>query len=171
MAVDVLMHKLHERKHDLESFYWLLVWTLLRHADHDQGPSACSKLFDVEDRELATAQKEHWLRHSDLQIMGKELLTQLLEQLKVLFRKQLTDKDTTSVDVKYDTLMVAIDSALSRPDWPANDGCITFLPQSASRSAKDASRASSKKRKTESRATATNSKRRQMTPSASGVYP
>lgn len=48
MAVDVLMHKMHERKHDLES-YWLLVWTLLRHADHDQGPSARSKLFDVED--------------------------------------------------------------------------------------------------------------------------
>ena len=61
MVVDVLMHKMHERKHDLESFYWLLVWTLLRHSDHDQGPSACSKLFDVEDRELAAAQKRTWL--------------------------------------------------------------------------------------------------------------
>ena len=128
-------------------------------------------VFDVEDRELAVAQKEHWLRHSDLQIMGNEPLTQLLEQLRVLFRKQLTDKDTTSVDVKYDTLMVAIDSALSRPDWPDNDGCIAFLPQSASRSAKDASRASSKKRKTESRAMSTSSKRQKRTPSPSGLYP
>jgi hypothetical protein len=59
MAVDVLMHKMHERKYDLESFYWLLIWTLLPRADHDQGPSACSKLFDVEDRELTAAQKEH----------------------------------------------------------------------------------------------------------------
>jgi hypothetical protein len=86
MAFDVLMHKMHDHKHDLESFYWLLVWTFLRHADHDQGPSACSRLFDVEDRELAGAKKEHWLRHSDLQTMGNEPLTQLLEQLRVLFR-------------------------------------------------------------------------------------
>lgn len=164
MAVDVLMHKMHERKHDFESFSWLLVWTLLRHVDHDQGPSACSKLFDVEDRELAAAQKEHWLRRSDLQIVGNEPLTQLLEQLRAPFRKQLIDKDTTSVEVEYDTLVVAIDSALSRPDWPDNDGCIAFSPQSASRLAKDASRASSKKRKTEFKATSTSSKRGKKTP-------
>jgi hypothetical protein len=69
MVIDVLMHKMHEHKHDLRSFYWLLIWTLLHHADHNQGPSACSKLFDVEDGELAAAQKEHWLQHSDLCIM------------------------------------------------------------------------------------------------------
>ena len=166
MAVDVLMHKLHEGKHDLESFYWLLIWTLLHHADHDRGPSACSKLFDVEDRELAAAQKEHWLQHSDPQIMGNEPLTQLLEQLRVLFRKQLTDKDTTSVDVKYNTLLAAFDEALSQSDWPENDGCIAFLPYSASKSAKDASRASSKKRKTESRAASTSSKRQR-----TGLHP
>jgi hypothetical protein len=131
-------------------------------------------VFDVEDRELAAAQKEHWLRHSDLQIVGNEPLTQLLEQLRAPFRKQLIDKDTTSVEVEYDTLMVAIDSALSRPDWPDNDGCTTsiaFSPQSASRLAKDASRASSKKRKTESKATSTSSKRGKKTPSPSGLYP
>jgi Fungal protein kinase len=171
MAVDVLMHKMHERKHDLESFYWLLIWTLLRHTDHDEGPSACNKLFDVEDRELAAAQKRTWLETSDLRINRNMPLTQLLECLRALFRKQLTDKDTSSVEVIYDTLLAAIDSSLSRPDWPDNDGSISFAPESASRLAKDASRASSRKRKTESRTPSTSSKRQKKTPLPSGLYP
>jgi len=164
MAVDVLMHKMHERKHDLESFYWLLVWILLRHADHDQGPSGCSKLFDVEDRELAAAQKEHWLRHSDLRINRNEPLTQLLEKLS--FDDQLGAKRRISVEVTYTTLLAAFDEALNQSDWPENDGCIAFSPYSASKSAKDACRASSKKRKTESRAASTSSKRQR-----TGLHP
>ena len=171
MAVDVLMRKTHERKHDLQFFYWLLIWTLLRHADHDQGPSACGRLFDVEDRELGAAQKRTWLQTSDLRISCNKPLTQLLERLRALFRKQLTNKDTSSIELTYDTLLAAIDSSLSQPDWPDNDGSIPFSPQSASRSAKDASRASSKKRKTKSRATSTSSKRLKKTPSPSGSYP
>jgi hypothetical protein len=166
----VLMHKMHERKHDLESFYWLLVWTLLRHADHDQGPSACSKLFDVGDRELAAAQKRTWLETSDLRINRNKPLTQLLKSLRILFRKQLADIDTASVEVTYDTLLSAIDYAVCLPDWPKNNGCIAISPYSASKSAKDASRASSKKQRTESRAASTSSKRQKTSPS-SGLYP
>jgi hypothetical protein len=166
MAVDVLMHKMHERKHDLESFYWLLVWILLRYADHDQGPSACSKLFDVEDRELAAAQKEYWLRHSDLRINRNEPLTQLLERLRAIFDDQLGAKRRISVEVTYTTLLAALDEALSQSDWPENDGCIAFSPYSASKSAKDACRASSKKRKTESRTASTSSKRQR-----TGLHP
>ena len=145
MAVDLLMHKMHERKHDLESFYWLLVWILLHYADHDQGPSACSKLFDVEDRELAAAQKEYWLRHSDFRINRNEPLTQLLESLRAIFDDQLGAKRRVSVEATYTTLLAALDEALSQPDWPENDGCMAFSPYSPSKSAKDTCRASSKK--------------------------
>jgi hypothetical protein len=169
MAVDVLMHKMHERKHDLESFYWLLVWTLLRHADHDQGPSACSKLFDIEDRELAAAQKRTWLETSDLRINRNEPLTQLLERLRAIFDDQLGAKRRISVEATYTTLLAALDEALGQPDWPENDGCMAFLPYSASKSAKDACRASSKKRQTESRAASTSSKRQRM--SSSCLHP
>ena len=171
MAVDVLMHKIHKRQHDLESIYWHLIWILLRHVDHNQGPSACNKLFDIEDRELAAAQKEYWLRHSDLRIIRNEPLTQLLKSLRILFRKQLADIDSASVEVTYDTLLATIDYALCLPDWPENNGCVAFSPYSGSKSAKDASRASSKKRKTESRAASTSSKRQRTSTSPSSSYP
>lgn len=40
MAVEVLQRRLviHEARHDLESFYWLLLWLVLRHtrlSDYD----------------------------------------------------------------------------------------------------------------------------------------
>jgi|SRR5882762_3175712 len=116
MAVDVLVHKMHYRKHDLESFYWLLVWTLLCHADHNQGPSACSKLFNVEDIELAAAQKRTWLETSNLCINCNEPLIQLLERLRAIFDDQLGAKHCILVEMTYTTLLTALDKALDQPD-------------------------------------------------------
>ncbi|KAJ7497689.1 hypothetical protein FB451DRAFT_955550, partial [Mycena latifolia] len=46
LAIEVLKHSRdrtaehrHEVKHDLESFYYLLIWLVLRHTDH-QHPDA-----------------------------------------------------------------------------------------------------------------------------------
>jgi hypothetical protein len=167
MAINVLMHKMHERKHDLESIYWLLIWIILRHVKHDQGPSACKELFDVEDRKLAAFAKMAWLGRSDLRISNNEPLTELLESLRILFKKQLGDKDTASVEVTYDTLLATIDDALRLPGWPEDDGFVAFKSCSGSKSAKDASRASSGKRKAESRAASTSSKRQRASTSVS----
>ena len=169
MAIDVLMHEMHERKHDLESIYWLLIWIILRHVEHDQGPSACGKLFDVEDRELAAGAKTMWLGRSDLRIIDNEPLTGLLKSLRTLFKKQLVDIDTPSVEVTYDTLLATIDDALSLPGWPEDDSSIPFKPCSGSKSVKDASEASSGKRKGESRAASTSSKRQRASTSLSSL--
>ncbi|KAJ7149355.1 hypothetical protein C8R46DRAFT_524650 [Mycena filopes] len=39
----------HEPWHDLESFYWLLIWVILRYTyhGHDDGNAACHNLFDA----------------------------------------------------------------------------------------------------------------------------
>ena len=169
MAIDVLKHKMHERKHDLESIYWLLIWIILRHVNHNQGEEACGKLFDVDDRELAASQKRTWLVTSDLRVNDNEPLTELLELLRRLFRKQLGDKDTPSVEVTYDTLLAAIDDALRLPGWPENDSSIPFKPCSGSKSVKDASQASSGKRKAESRAASMSSKRQKASTSLSSL--
>jgi hypothetical protein len=81
-------------------------------------------------------QKRAWLETSDLRINRNEPLTRLLTSLRILFRKQLADIDTASVEVTYDALLAAIDYAESLPDWPKNDGCVAFLPYSGSKSAK-----------------------------------
>ena len=167
MAIDVLKHKMHERKHDLESIYWLLIWIILRHVDHDQPKWACRDLFDVDDRKLAAAAKVDWLGSSDLRANSNEPLTGLLESLRILFKKQLGDKDTPRVEVAYDTLLATIDDALSLPGWPENDGFIEFLPHSGSKSVQNTSQASSKKRKAGSRAASTSSKRQRASTSLS----
>ena len=169
MAIDVLMHEMHRRKHDLESIYWLLIWIILRHVEHNhhQGEEACGKLFDIDDRELAAFAKRTWLVTSDLRINNNEPLTGLLESLRILFRKQLGDKDTASVEVTYDTLLATIDDALSLPGWPEDDGFIKFIPHSGSKSVQNTSQASSKKRKAESKAASTSSKRQRASTSVS----
>ena len=169
MANCVLMHEMHERKHDLESMYWLLIWIILRHVKHNhhQGEEACGKLFDIDDRELAGAAKIVWLGRSDLRINDNEPLTELLESLRRLFRKQLADKDTPSVEVTYGDFLTAIDDASSLPGWPDDGGFIKSLPHSASKSVRNASQASSKKRKAESRAASSSSKRQRASTSLS----
>ncbi|KAJ6496316.1 hypothetical protein C8R45DRAFT_1072545 [Mycena sanguinolenta] len=50
----------HQSYHDLESFYWLFVWIILRYTDHthERRDFACHILFDAEEPE---ASKRNWL--------------------------------------------------------------------------------------------------------------
>ncbi|KAH9984030.1 hypothetical protein BJV77DRAFT_1039543, partial [Russula vinacea] len=148
MAIDVLMHKMHERKHDLESIYWLLIWIILRE-------EACGKLFDL-------LRRRTWLGTSDLRVNDNEPLTGLLKSLRTLFKKQLADIDTASIEVTYDDFLTAIDDALRRR-FRGFESC------SGSKSVKNASRASSGKRKAESRAASTSSKRQRASTSLSSL--
>jgi hypothetical protein len=96
---------------------------------------------------------------------------QLLERLRLIFDDQLGAKCHISVEVTYTTLRAALNEALSQFDWPENDGCMAFLPCSASKSAKDACRASSKKWQTESRVALMSRKRRRTSASPSCLHP
>ncbi|KAJ7729702.1 hypothetical protein DFH07DRAFT_756601, partial [Mycena maculata] len=49
MAIEIIRNTVsHGPHHDLESFYWLLIWMILRHTahSHPEGSMACSNLFD-----------------------------------------------------------------------------------------------------------------------------
>ncbi|KAJ7729706.1 hypothetical protein DFH07DRAFT_756714 [Mycena maculata] len=48
MAIEIIENTVtHGPHHDLESFYWLLIWMILRHTahSHPEGSMACSNLF------------------------------------------------------------------------------------------------------------------------------
>ena len=52
MSIQVLQGKMtHEARHDLESFFWLLLYIVLRHTDHSlqSDPRALRSIFGAAD--------------------------------------------------------------------------------------------------------------------------
>jgi hypothetical protein len=118
----------HSCHHDLESFYYLLVWLLLRHADHNRGADACSRLFDGEVREVLD-QKSGWLSYTIMALPGiakgprlfirnNPPLTALVDALNTIFYTQNTDQNTPAT---HESLLAAFDMAIGSAGWPEND--------------------------------------------------
>lgn len=89
MAIDILRAEItHEVRHDLESFYWLLVFILLRHAKHSQGEAAFDSLFGAVDWKQSASLKYSWIINPDppLIIPGNAPLNNPLEVLRETLR-------------------------------------------------------------------------------------
>ncbi|RPD69924.1 hypothetical protein L226DRAFT_493623, partial [Lentinus tigrinus ALCF2SS1-7] len=110
--------------HDLESYYWVLLWVLLRHArhDHPDGDRACSTLFKyVSDTEAGNA-KRAWLdKPTTLGIKGNRPLTRLLKDLHVLVNANLVKTTSKCVPLTHDSMLEVFNKALERNDWPTDD--------------------------------------------------
>ncbi|RPD54828.1 hypothetical protein L227DRAFT_657328 [Lentinus tigrinus ALCF2SS1-6] len=115
--------------HDLESYYWVLLWVLLRHArhDHPDGDRACSTLFKyVSDTEAGNA-KRAWLdKPTTLGIKGNRPLTRLLKDLHVLVNANLVKTTSKCVPLTHDSMLEVFNKALERNDWPTDDAAIPF---------------------------------------------
>ncbi|KAJ7368230.1 hypothetical protein DFH08DRAFT_19276 [Mycena albidolilacea] len=125
----------HECHHDLESFYYLLVWILLRHADHDAGAIACSRLFDGEIEQVFN-QKWSWLSEHvmsgdapRLVILNNTPVTTLVQTLTRTFYTQNTFGGTVAT---HASVLSAFDTALASLDWPDGDAARKFIPPLAS---------------------------------------
>ncbi|KAJ7269839.1 hypothetical protein C8J57DRAFT_322116 [Mycena rebaudengoi] len=128
----------HACKHDLESFYWLLIWILLRHANHLLGNSACSDLFDDTQLTKAIGMKRDWLadddRPEDL-IRDNPPLSQLVVDLTTIFynSRRSSRRNPTPVDATHETVLAAFDAALLSEGWPEGDKARAFvIPKSDS---------------------------------------
>ncbi|GBE86255.1 hypothetical protein SCP_0901340 [Sparassis crispa] len=77
----------HEVHHDLESFYWLLIWLVLRHTndDHHHGSSAVFR----GDENLCRTHKIVFLLFETLTVRGNAPLTHLLKSLAALVMKSI----------------------------------------------------------------------------------
>ncbi|KAH9915211.1 uncharacterized protein B0H18DRAFT_1042164 [Fomitopsis serialis] len=124
MAVEILQAEItHEARHDLESFYWLLVFIVLRHTKHGHHleTGAFGSLFCHSDWDQCVREKKAWLidEKAPLAVPGNEPLTSLLEKL----RKRTTHRDILDI---FDTVL-AEDVV-----WPDNDAALVWkLPQTA----------------------------------------
>ncbi|KAI0350428.1 hypothetical protein OH77DRAFT_1431046 [Trametes cingulata] len=125
---------LHEPRHDLESFYWVLLWIVLRHTECVRvDPTLCGRAFEDKDDAGAVAAKRAWLgRIVRLKIPDNEPLSELLAAFDALvYQANLRQTHaTTQVPLTYRAVLDIFDAALARTDWPAEDHAIPYhLPE------------------------------------------
>ncbi|KAJ8496372.1 hypothetical protein ONZ51_g1136 [Trametes cubensis] len=139
MAIDLLdpeINVLHTYHHDLESFFWVLLWIVLRHTahGHTNGRAACETFFPFGDDSQAIMIKRGALSGRRLEITNNVPLTILLAKFKAMVSRATTVEDplvgdlNTRVPLTYDSVLEIFNEALARDDWPENDASIPFVP-------------------------------------------
>ncbi|KAI0769578.1 hypothetical protein BD413DRAFT_74849 [Trametes elegans] len=119
----------HDAHHDLESYYWVLLWIVLRHTrhNHPKGREACAKVFPYSDDTDAVYAKSGFLSRTrpTFQVDNNEPLTQLL----LRFGSLVKESEDKHVRLTYDAVLSIFDDVLAMPNWPENDRSIPFLPK------------------------------------------
>lgn len=123
----------HDSHHDLEFFFWVLLWIILRHTEHDHedGERGRQYTFQFGDDTLATMGKNYWLDRSDdrdvvLVITDNPPLTALLDSFHSLVWKANKGIRRDRVPLKYKTVLDVFDAAIEQEDWPVDDAAIPY---------------------------------------------
>ncbi|KAM5544829.1 hypothetical protein V8D89_001727, partial [Ganoderma adspersum] len=123
----------HDIRHDIHSFYWVLLWVVLRHTAHNspgvRGGStldSCANVFKQGDsREAASAKRNWFWDWEDLVITGNAALTELMLGFGALMHKSVVL--SRAAPLEYDAVLEVFDRALARQDWPkSKDGPISY---------------------------------------------
>ncbi|KAH9922495.1 uncharacterized protein B0H18DRAFT_1212573 [Fomitopsis serialis] len=136
MAVEVLDENFsvtHEARHDLESFYWLLVWIVLRHTayHHINGDRAWHALFDAPTIEICRGLKIQWLVNPSrpLEFKKNPNLTWLLEQFRNRCQTNYDNVNLENTCMTHKQVLDLFDRALkNRRAWPKNDRAKAWTP-------------------------------------------
>ncbi|PCH37064.1 hypothetical protein WOLCODRAFT_58519, partial [Wolfiporia cocos MD-104 SS10] len=138
MNVDPKQDVSHQVHHDLESFFWLLVWFVLRHTNHDhkEGKGTFAKVFGTNYHKTTHQErKENMLLRKFFTIKGNTPLSYLLQRLQsmvsdayILNVPKFGNVTQTPVPLTYDAMLEAFDEALGMKGWPEDDVAIPFKP-------------------------------------------
>ncbi|PCH38927.1 hypothetical protein WOLCODRAFT_158462 [Wolfiporia cocos MD-104 SS10] len=124
----------HQVCHDLESFYWLLIWVVLRHTKHSDEDEdlACSVLFDANTEAAARTLKSGFLVSNSLSVEGNQPLSWLLDKLRWLVFDAnfggIRAEGPARRTLTYESVLGVFKEALTMDGWPENDKAIPFLP-------------------------------------------
>ncbi|KAJ7171579.1 hypothetical protein C8R43DRAFT_858730, partial [Mycena crocata] len=128
MAIEIMQADAtttHGPHHDLESFYWLLVWMILRHTNHthpDNGRASSNLLH--------ATMKKGWIRdRSPLDQSTNVALYNLMDGLTIAVEKQnprvaSNSKYAEVAELKllnYDDVLAIFRDEIASPQWPEND--------------------------------------------------
>ncbi len=168
MAINILKKKdaIHVPEHDLESFFWVLVWVVLRHTYHDdsEGDEACGNVFIYGNDKQSYTTKLGFLGDDDtyLGVKDNAPLTQLLREFKDIMRYR-HNMQAPPVPLTHDTVLAIFDKALDMEGWPTDDEARPVVLQSKKTTnvnrGQTASKSGSKKRKEENMGKTGSSKR------------
>ncbi|KAH9940645.1 hypothetical protein B0H21DRAFT_666229, partial [Amylocystis lapponica] len=110
----------HLVQHDLESFYWVLVWIVLRHTNynHPEGPRTWQNLFDHRTEFACWQKKTAWInsRHF-VDVKNNMPLTVLL----LAFTRLVADAYNKDEPLTYDSVLELFEDALLMDGWPTDD--------------------------------------------------
>ncbi|KAF8996046.1 hypothetical protein BDQ17DRAFT_1365002 [Cyathus striatus] len=113
--------------HDLESFYWVMVWILLRHSAHNHvdGASACTEPFDQASDGLAGKVKQAWIFQfkEPLEIPSNKPLTDLMKQLRKVFGEYHRMRNNHP---GHEMFAQSLDIAIKSSEWPSSDCAIFY---------------------------------------------
>ncbi|KAJ7035101.1 hypothetical protein C8F04DRAFT_550927 [Mycena alexandri] len=156
MAIQILDNKVtHEAKHDLESFYYLLIWMILRHTASDAAfdkPRVCHELFD---NPAPASIKSYWVSQPlPFTFVDDHPLFDLVESFHHLVNAQYPKPENISrsritlditfsasplnpVDVlTYGRVARIFEVGVALPNWPNDDKAIPFVPYGKAKDAK-----------------------------------
>ena len=128
MAIEILeTYVAHDVRHDLESFFWLLLWVVLRYTRTTCRPinAVYSKVFDHQTEEASAVWKGHFLtREMRWEVANNKPLTTLVSKFKDLC--ETANTKLAPVPLTYESVMALFDEALASPDWPQGDRGLPF---------------------------------------------
>ncbi|EPT03310.1 hypothetical protein FOMPIDRAFT_1098433, partial [Fomitopsis schrenkii] len=121
-AIDLLSpgDVVHEVRHDLESFFWLFIWILLRHTIHLLGLGACERLFNQDDEAACQDAKTGWFSVANvLQYIDNEPLTQLVSEFTIACKTNYRINNAEPSDpLTHKKVLEIFDKALPLDSWP-----------------------------------------------------
>ncbi|KAH9895253.1 hypothetical protein C8Q73DRAFT_693579 [Cubamyces lactineus] len=125
MAIEILTEPgvIHDAHHDLESFYWVLIWVFSRHTDHGdyRGKGLCDAIFKFGSDEASADAKAGWLERAKINVPGNKPLTYLLEELTTLVLYHIPTRRRDVRLLTYESMLEIFDKALAMDEWPEND--------------------------------------------------
>ena len=131
MAIEILAtHVAHDVRHDLESFFWLLLWVVLRYTCNTSWPkyTLYGSVFGQQTERDSVAHKRLFLEDDmNWEIKGNKPLTTLVSRFKGLVEFQYPSKHgPTAQPLTYEKVLALFDEAVASPDWPQNDCALVF---------------------------------------------
>ncbi|KAI0730061.1 hypothetical protein C8Q72DRAFT_776846 [Fomitopsis betulina] len=137
MAIEILAtYVAHDVRHDLESFFWLLLWVVLRYTQTTCWPpnAVYTRVFAHYTEETSAMGKRYFLSMPmEWEVVGNAPLTTLVRKFKALCARAMAqyDLDTGAlknqgVALTYESVMALFDEALVSPEWPQGDRALPF---------------------------------------------